>query len=595
MNEVRKVPQFSIITNIGFVLKYLFRINKKLYLCRLPLLLLNIFPPLINAYLFASLINELTTEINFMTVIIFVLLIAGVNLIISLFQRSLVKFDRCENERTALSIKLDLGKTVSELPFSDIENPRIRDFISLARDTTLFSRVINATTSILGSLVAVFTYSTILMYIQPWLILVIAINICVQLIIGSFKLKDNEKWRTAQEPIFRRLWYYEGLLCDPRYGKELRVNRLQAWISEKANSVYKDKCAPIVKTNAKNINLLDLIAQIIKIAETVFVYFFLAFKVVFNGMLIGDFTFYLSNTTNFSNALTGLINNIIELNECGTFIREFRFFDSLHKKQLSVYDDAGKHKSDNYTIEFRNVSFRYPDTEQNVLNGISFKINHGEKLSLVGVNGSGKTTLVKLLCRFYEPTEGSIYIGGVNIRKYNPREYNKLLGVVFQDFKLFSFSVKENITMGEPEEPFHIDDCLVRCGLKEKVNGLEQGTDTFVYKDFDENGVEFSGGEGQKLAIARALYKNAPIMVLDEPTASLDPIAEYEIFKRIRSVTQEKTAVIISHRLSTTQFADKIAVLQKGLLVEFGSHSDLMKIENGVYRKIFSIQKENYL
>ena len=484
---------------------------------------------------------------------------------------------------------------MSELPFSDIENPRIRDFISLARDTTLFSRVINATTSILGSLVAVFTYSTILMYIQPWLILVIAINICVQLIIGSFKLRDNEKWRTAQEPIFRRLWYYEGLLCDPRYGKELRVNRLQAWISEKANSVYKDKCAPIVKTNAKNINLLDLIAQIIKIAETVFVYFFLAFKVVFNGMLIGDFTFYLSNTTNFSNALTGLINNIIELNECGTFIREFRFFDSLHKKQLSVYDDAGKHKSDNYTIEFRNVSFRYPDTEQNVLNGISFKINNGEKLSLVGVNGSGKTTLVKLLCRFYEPTEGSIYIGGVNIRKYNPREYNKLLGVVFQDFKLFSFSVKENITMGEPEEPFHIDDCLVRCGLKEKVNGLEQGTDTFVYKDFDENGVEFSGGEGQKLAIARALYKNAPIMVLDEPTASLDPIAEYEIFKRIRSVTQEKTAVIISHRLSTTQFADKIAVLQKGLLVEFGSHSDLMKIENGVYRKMFSIQKENYL
>lgn len=182
----------------------------------------------------------------------------------------------------------------------------------------------------------------------------------------------------------------------------------------------------------------------------------------------------------------------------------------------------------------------------------------------------------------------------MDICEYNLKDYNKLLGVVFQDFKLFSFSVKENITMGEQEESFRIDCCLKKCGLREKASGLRHGINTFVYKDFNESGIEFSGGEGQKLAIARALYKDSPIMILDEPTASLDPIAEYEVLERIYSAAQEKTAIIISHRLSTTQFTDKIAVLQNGVLVEFGNHSDLMNVENGIYREMFSIQKENY-
>lgn len=594
MNANNKVSQISILTNIGFVLKYLFRLNKKLYVFRLPLILLNILSPILNTYLLAYLINELTTETSLMTVVLFALLIAGVNLILSLLRRVLVKCDQCEKERTVMSIKLHLGKNVSELPFSDVEQPRIRDFISLAQDTTLFPRVIDATTSLVGAVIAVVTYSTILMSIQPWLIAVIVVNIIVQLLIGRVKLKDNDKWRSVQEPIFRKLWYYEGLLCDPRYGKELRVNLLQEWIFGKVNSVYEDECAPIVKTNAKNINLLDLVAQTVKIAEKIFIYFFLVFKVIFGGMLIGDFTFYLSNTTNFSNALTDLTNSVLELNECGTFIREFRFFDSLCKKRASVFGNQ-KHEGNDYTIEFRNVSFRYPNTEHYVLNDISFKINRGEKLSLVGINGSGKTTLVKLLCRFYEPTEGNIYIGGVNIREYSPSEYNKLLGVVFQDFKLFSFSVKENITMSEQDDPAGVEDCITQCGLKEKVEGFCQETDTFVYKDFDENGIEFSGGEGQKLAIARALYKNAPVMILDEPTASLDPIAEYEIFKRIHHVTQGKTAIFISHRLSSTQFTDKIAVFQNGSLAEFGCHTDLMEIEDGVYRNMFSMQQKYYL
>ena len=588
------MQKYNGLSNIGFLLKYLFRINKKLYLYRVPTILLNILLPLSTAYLFGKLINELTAGGGLWDCVSFVIMIVGCNLAFSLLQRFLGKIDQFENERTVLDIKLDLGKTVSALSFGDIENPRIKDFISLARDTTLFSRAINATSSLIGALIALCTYFFVLIRVQPWMILVIAVNFLVQLIVGRLKLKDNDKWRTRQEPIFRKLWYYEGVLCDPRYGKELRLNCLQRWFTEKANDVYDGECAPIVKTNSRNVNLLDMISQTVKIAETIFIYLFLALKVIFHGMPLGDFTFYLSNVTNFSNALNSLTSTVIELNECAAFIREFRFFDSIRPKPPAVPSAGKRVNAGDCSIEFENVSFKYPNTERYVLKNVSFKIRQGEKLSLVGMNGSGKTTLVKLLCRFYEPTEGKITIGQTDIGEYDIRDYNKLLGVVFQDYKLFSFSVKENITMGEKEDIFRIDRCLETCGLAEKTSTLQFGTDTFVYKDFDENGVEFSGGEGQKLAIGRALYKDAPIMILDEPNAALDPIAEYEILENISSAVKDRTAIIISHRLSTTQFTDKIAVLQDGMLVEFGSHSDLINLENGVYKEMFSIQKGNY-
>ncbi len=594
MKKNKKPVQHTAFSNVFFVLGYLFKINKKLYLYRIPLTLLNIFSPIINAYLFSALINELTTEINVKNVIKFILLITSVNLIVSLIQKMLISFDSCEKEKTLLYIKLDLGKTVSKMPLSEIELPRIKDFISLAGDTTIFSRTIGASMALIGSIIAILTYSSVLISIQPWLILAIAINLLVQLLFGRLKLKDNDKWRTVQEPFFRKLWYFEGLLCDPRYGKELRVNRLQPWIFQKANFVYEGECAPIVKTNFRNITVFDLIAQIFKIAELMFIYSFLSIKVIFDGMLIGNFTFYLTNATNFSNALNAITSNMLELKECGTFIREFRYFDSFRQKQIQVSRSESYSNNNDYSIEFKHVSFKYPNTDCYVLKDVSFSIQKGEHLSLVGVNGSGKTTLVKLLCRFYEPTEGSISIGGVDIRKYDLNDYNKLLGVVFQDFKLFSFSIKENVTMREQEDSNNIINCLEKSGLMDKIKGLMSGIDTFVYKDFDENGIEFSGGEGQKLAIARALFKDSPIMILDEPTASLDPIAEYEVLNKILSASQGKTSIIISHRLSTTRYTDKIAVIDKGVLVEYGSHNDLIKKENGIYKEMFSIQKCNY-
>ena len=225
---------------------------------------------------------------------------------------------------------------------------------------------------------------------------------------------------------------------------------------------------------------------------------------------------------------------------------------------------------------------------------MSLTLREGESLSIVGVNGAGKTTFIKLLCRLYEPTEGEILLNGRNIAEIPYEEYVRRLGVVFQDFKLFAFSMEENITMGLPASGDTIEQCVEKCGLETKLQSLPQGLQTNISKEFDESGVQFSGGEGQKLALARVLYKNVPVIVLDEPTAALDPLAEYELYSKFHEIVKGKCAVYISHRLSSTRFTDKIAVFDQGHMAEYGTHKELMEIPGGVYASLFQMQAQYY-
>lgn len=593
-NNTENISQTDIITNIRFVMSYLYKTNKTLYYIRLPLLLLRTMSSLINIYLLGNLINELTTNHSIKTLIILIMSLAVTNFLISIAQRIISQYDKCEREKTMFKIKYNLGKTISAMPLSDIEQPRLKDFISLAKETNSFSKIIDGLTNLFSSMFGIITYVSIIFIVQPWILILIAINLIIQLIISKHKINFDNRWRLLEIPILRKKWYYDELLYNARYGKELRVNTLKNWIINKINTTYDKECMPIIKSNTNELSTLDYFSQVLRIVENIVIYILLAYKVVFENMLIGDFSFYLSGATNLTSALLDFSKSISELNECGTFAKEFRYCIELSKEKSCVYGNK-KHENNDLSIEFKNVSFKYPNADNMVLKNISFKINTGETLSIVGVNGSGKSTLVKLICRFYEPTEGEIYLGGINIRDYDTNEYIKLLGVVFQDYRLFSFSLLENITMGSEKDLNRFEYSIMNSGLKERIDSLTHKEDTFIYKDFDEQGVEFSGGEGQKLTICRALYKNSPVIILDEPTASLDPIAEYEMYKSFNKITKEKTAIYISHRLSSTRFTDKVAILQNGVLCEFGNHSELMKIEDGVYRNMFSMQQQYYV
>lgn len=311
--------------------------------------------------------------------------------------------------------------------------------------------------------------------------------------------------------------------------------------------------------------------------------------------------FTIGNVIQFAGCLKGIFDGIAALmNQIPVFALSARrqastlefleLNDEMYKGSLPM-----EKRSDNqYQIEFRNVSFKYPGTNRYALKNFSMKLKIGEKLAIVGMNGSGKTTMIKLLCRLYDPQEGEILLNGVDIRKFRQMEYSRLFSVVFQDYQLFSFLLAENVAVASDYDKEHVIQCLRGAGFGERLEKLENGVETYLYKNY-EDGIEISGGEAQKIAIARAVYKDAPFILLDEPTAALDPLAEYEIYTSFDKIIGTKTAIYISHRLSSCRFCEKIAVFHEGELVQLGSHDELVQDQAGKYFEMWNAQAQYYV
>lgn len=273
--------------------------------------------------------------------------------------------------------------------------------------------------------------------------------------------------------------------------------------------------------------------------------------------------------------------------------RYFSYFDipnDMYQGSLTVE----KRDDNEYYIEFRNVSFKYPNTEAYALENVNLKFKVGEKLAIVGMNGSGKTTFIKLLCRLYDPTEGEILLNGVNIKKYDYDEYMSVFSVVFQDFSLFSFQLGEIVASSKSFDENKVRECLQKANFGDRLHEMPEGVHTYLYKGYDQSGIEISGGEAQKIALARALYKDSPFILLDEPTAALDPISEYEVYSNFNAISGDKTTVYISHRLASCRFCNKIVVFDNGHIVQHGSHEELLSDVNGKYHELWNAQAQYY-
>ena len=589
-----KVSIKNTFLNITFMVKYLFGVNKSLFLIRIPLLILDTLSAVVSMLLLRALLNELTGNCDIKIAILFAVGFAFSNFALVLIKRLVDIVDKRQLEKTKLRIRMALAKAVSKMPLSDIEDPRFRDFISRAESSDSFSGILDCITSFLGAIINVVTYIAIVLTVGPIILLLVGFVITIQLVINRLKQNSEYKWHVKQAPVYRKMMFLNDILSNLQFGKEMRVYTLQEYFLDKGKINFKKSFLPNLKKSVIEAEGLGFITEIAKVFQKLVIYIVLGVKVIFNGMAIGDFSLYLSSADKLTNCLSCLVETISNLMTCGIFAEEFRYCITLSEEKQKMYGNKVVPDDGDLSIEFCNVSFKYPNTETYVLKNISFNLNSGESMSLVGVNGAGKSTIVKLICRFYEPTEGNIFIGGINIKELSSDEYIRLIGVVFQDFKLFSFSVKENISMSVDFDEDRIKQSIDKSGLGKKIENLSNGSETYISREFDENGVEFSGGEGQKLAIARAIYRNSPIIILDEPTAALDPIAEYDVYSRFNELTKSKTAIYISQRLSSARFTDKIAVLDGGKIVEFGSHNDLI-LNDGVYSEMFNMQKQYYL
>ncbi len=482
------------------------------------------------------------------------------------------------------------------MDFENIEDSEILDLKERAYyaiyNMDAIGWALERSSGIIYEIITLIGLSYILITLNPLIILAILGIV----LLNSFIFKKIEKIRFEdnQKSIFdnRAFGYFLRLTSDFSVGKDIRLYKGKGLILKKARH-FTDNLLEIYSEQFTAIGKYSGITNINMQIQMTLVYGYLAISVIRDTITIGSFTMYANAVKNFTTSIMSLVNSFIDINQVVMYLELFVRFDSIESK-----NSKGIRRTDeieDFTIEFKNVSFKYPKKDAYTLRNISIKIKPGEKLSIVGLNGAGKTTFIKLLSRLYEPTEGSILLGGVDIREFVYDEYMKLLSIVFQDFKLLSYSVKENLCLDKDEEDWIILDCLKKAGLEKDLIKLDKGIHTNIYKSFDKDGIEFSGGQSQKIAISRALYKNSPIVILDEPTSALDPISEYEIYNSFNSLVEGKTAIYISHRLSSTRFSDNIAVFKDGEIIEYGSHDELIKDKESLYSDMYNTQAKYYV
>ncbi len=427
------------------------------------------------------------------------------------------------------------------------------------------------------------------------IIVMLIFNIVLSIKMSSAKtVKENEAIadlakENTEHHVYNRLWGADMIIFN--------LNRIVT------DEFEKHQLRPKWIEKMEKVQICyGVLAIILNALMNIVLFLFVAAKAFIGVFGIGNFLLYQGTISRFISAVSGFASQIGSLRHNNLYLEElYAFLDlpnDMYKGTLAVE----KRDDIDYEIEFRDVSFKYPRTENWALRHVSMKFKIGDKLAIVGENGSGKTTFIKLLCRLYDPTEGKILLNGIDITRYRYNEYMALFSVVFQDYTLFGFPLGENVAADCTYDDQKVRDCLIRAGLGDKLSDLDNDPNAkekdplkrAIGRDYDNEGIDFSGGEMQKIALARALYKDAPFVILDEPTAALDPIAEAAVYENFNVLVEDKTSVFISHRLSSCRFCDNIAVFDHGKLVQEGSHDALVTDENGKYSQLWHAQAQYY-
>lgn len=495
-------------------------------------------------------------------------------------------------------IKERIAKTL-DMDYEALETPEMLDRLQKAKRATagdwqgvqgMMTYMQVLFTQIISIIIAIIIMTSF----DPLIILVIAVLSYIQfLYFEHIRKKDKKEMWDAMMPHWRKLEYMENVTTDFSYAKDIRLFGMKKFLAKKQKDVYDEELRHWIKSRQYWI-YNSIFSHGISLVRQLIITGWLVYSVIAKDLSIGNFTLYLASAGAFSNAINEVLSALSALRERSAHTDDYRSF-------MDIPGDSGKDtipvpKADKYVFTFENVSFKYKGQEKYALKNLNITVAAGEKLAVVGLNGAGKSTFIKLLLRLYDVTEGRILMNGTDIRRFDRAEYYRLFSPAFQDVTVFAFPMAENVSMSPPDETDKnkAEKCVREAGLGDKMDKLEKGIDTELLKVLYDDGVDLSGGEKQKLALARALYKGSDIIVLDEPTAALDALAEYRLYKSFNGLVGNRTAVYISHRLSSTRFCDRVAMFKDGEMTETGTHEELMA-KNGDYAEMFRVQAQYYV
>lgn len=599
----KRINKDAVKETIRFVMQLVWKEKKETLLIYFGLLFVHFLKKVQIILLPKFLIDELMLiimkeplEKHLQQVLFFAGMICGISLVAGVMESILTQRRAILSEWFDEYIDVLLAKHTMEMEYEFTESPEMLGILNRAREgiKQYSGGVIGILESLFGLAENVLTFLGVgvtILFVCP---LLFPIQLITLVLMTVFNVKCNQvevDGYSRLAKVNRVFGYYMFQLADFTYGKEIRLYDGSAMMIEKGQEISKNM-VDVYKDNTIKKRNLTWGMDIINALRDGISYFYVGYLTLKKLISVGTFSMCVAAASELYHGIRGIVfgwQNLLK--RCGYA------FEFLNYLRIPVSGRTGEQKilQQKHIIEFEHVYFKYPRTEQYVLEDINLKIASGERLAVVGLNGAGKTTFIKLLCRLYNVTSGRIMIDGINIWEYSEDEYRKLFSVVFQDFQLFAFSFRENITLGVESDEEKMNQVLEDSGLLGDVKNLPNGMDTILYKGFDDQGVELSGGQRQKVAISRALFRDTPIVILDEPTAALDPMAEMEIYQKFNRLVMGKTAVYISHRLSSCRFCDRIAVFADRTIKEYGTHEELVSVENGIYSNMFAMQAQYYI
>lgn len=591
MNE-----KIDMIKTVTYFYRNVWKYSKLYFILVLISIVTSSLTPFVNIVLMRNIVNELIGGKNAQRLIYLVCFMLGSTLVLTLLSNMVDYLISIKSIYLDDKFKQLLGRKSMEMDYEHIENAKILELSEKA--TTGMSFYSGGIRGLNNNIIAIFSNFLILLgviyiisSINIWLVIGLLLIIIINLLI-QYKIKDFDiKFWNSAVGINRTYFYFFGIAKDYKSGKDVRIHNVSNLILKRLDK-FIESFNKISSRHFSLVALFGLGELFLSAIQIIITYIYLSWQVVSGVIGLGDYTMYLSATNTFVQSFKEIVIQILDLRKKSKFMSEYVKLMQIPfvktRKNLKINQNL------QYIFEFRNVSFKYPGSDEYILKNVNIKINPCEKLSIVGLNGAGKTTFIKLLTRLYDPTEGEIILDGINIKEYDYEEYLKLFSVVFQDYSLLALTMRENIILTGEYDSDKFNQSIIKAGLNNLVSKMQHGIDTPLYKMFDTNGYEISGGESQKIAIARAFYKDAPIVILDEPTAALDPYAEYEIYSHFDKLIENKTAIYISHRMSSCKFCDVIALFDGGKIIQYGNHNELIKAE-GKYLNMYKVQSKYYV